>query len=80
LFKPQDAPVYGPGFEAVLATAAVTAGLAAFYRYLCIWENKRRDTAGVMEAFEHAYEDDVTDRKVSSSNANCAKQYISLQC
>ena len=64
LFKPADAPTYGPGFKAVVITACVTAGLALIYRYLCIWENKHRDKAGVLEAFEHAYEDDVTDRKV----------------
>lgn len=48
----------------MVITAIATAVIAVFYRYLCIWENKRRDKAGVMEAFEHAYEDDVTDRKV----------------
>lgn len=67
LFKAADAPSYGPGFKAVVITASITAGLALFYRYLCIWENKRRDKAGVMEAYEHAYEDDVTDRKVRGS-------------
>lgn len=72
--------MYGPGFEAVLITAAVTAGLAVFYRYLCIWENRWRDKAGIMEAFEHAYEDDVTDRKVCFSNASRAKRYLCLQC
>ena len=64
LFKAEDAPTYGPGFKAVVITASVAAGLALVYRYLCIWENKQRDREGIMEAFEHAYEDDVTDRKV----------------
>lgn len=64
LFKAQDSPTFGPGFKAVVITSAVAAGLAVVYRYLCIWENKRRDKHGVMESFDHAYEDDVTDRKV----------------
>lgn len=68
LFKPQDAPTFGPGFKAVLITASATAGLAVLYRYLCKWENNKRDKAGTLEAFEHAYEDDVTDRKVCFPN------------
>jgi len=28
-------------------------------------ENKNRDRTGTLEAFENAYEDDLTDRKVS---------------
>lgn len=67
LFKPQDAPGYAPGFMAVVITSAVTAGLALFYRFLCVWDNKRRDKAGVMEDFEHAYEDDLTDKKVRAA-------------
>lgn len=35
------------------------------YRYLCVWDNHRRDKTGVMEAYEHAYEDDLTDKKVN---------------
>ena len=38
--------------------------LALVYRYVCVWENKRRDKLG-NEAFDHAYEDDLTDMKVS---------------
>jgi hypothetical protein len=57
----------------VVITAVATAVIAVFYRYLCIWENKQRDKAGVMEAFEHAYEDDVTDRKVCFSNLSSVK-------
>lgn len=64
LFKPEDAPAYAPGFMAVVITSAITAVLAVVYRYVCIWENKKRDKAGTMEGFEHAYEDDLTDMKV----------------
>jgi hypothetical protein len=63
LFKPEDAPVYAPGFIAVLITAIVAALLSIIYRYVCIMENRKRDRSGTMEAFEHAYDDDLTDMK-----------------
>lgn len=65
LFKPKDAPEYAPGFIAVLVTAAASAGLNLLYRYICVWQNKRRDKSGTLEGYDHAYEDDVTDKKVS---------------
>ncbi|KIW92743.1 uncharacterized protein Z519_06591 [Cladophialophora bantiana CBS 173.52] len=64
LFKDQDAPRYVPGFQAVVATAAAAAVLSLIYRFVCVWDNRRRDKAGIAEAFEHAYEDDLTDKKV----------------
>ena len=70
LFKPQDAPKYAPGFIAVIATALAAAVIALVYRFITIWENKRRDKSGMMEAFEHAYEDDLTDAKVSFISAS----------
>ena len=63
LFKPEDAPVYAPGFVAVLATSIAAAALAVVYRYVCLWENAKRDKTGTMEGFDHAYEDDLTDMK-----------------
>ncbi|KAL1610931.1 hypothetical protein SLS59_000568 [Nothophoma quercina] len=63
LFKPEDAPAYGPGFVAVLATAIAAATLAIVYRYVCIWENRRRDKSGTMEGYDNAYDDDLTDMK-----------------
>ena len=63
LFKPKDAPAYGPGFVAVLATSVAAAALAIVYRYVCIWENRRRDESGTMEGFDNAYDDDLTDIK-----------------
>ncbi|KAJ4400040.1 hypothetical protein N0V91_009015 [Didymella pomorum] len=63
LFKPQDAPAYGPGFVAVLATSIAAAALAIVYRYVCLWENRRRDKSGTMEGFDNAYDDDLTDMK-----------------
>lgn len=43
----------------------MSAGLAILYRFICIWQNAQRDRAGTLEGYDHAYEDDVTDRKVS---------------
>jgi hypothetical protein len=63
LFKPEDAPGYGPGFVAVLGTAIGAAVLAVVYRYVCIWENRKRDGTGTLEGYDHAYEDDLTDMK-----------------
>ncbi|CAI6341514.1 unnamed protein product [Periconia digitata] len=63
LFKPEDAPVYAPGFIAVLITAIIAALLSVVYRYVCIWDNRKRDRTGTMEGFENAYDDDLTDRK-----------------
>lgn len=48
-------------------TAAASAGLNVLYRLICVWQNKRRDQAGIMEGYDHAYEDDVTDKKVSAN-------------
>ncbi|KAK5101135.1 hypothetical protein LTS08_004741 [Lithohypha guttulata] len=62
LFKPADAPGYAPGWEATVITAVLAAVLALVYRFVCMWENKRRDKIGA-EGFDHAYEDDLTDMK-----------------
>jgi hypothetical protein len=64
LFKPADAPRYAPGFLAVVITSIVSALLALVYRFICVWENRKRDKAGTAEAYEHAYEDDLTDKTV----------------
>lgn len=66
LFKEQDAPDYTPGFIASFITAAVAGVLILVYRVVAVLENKKRDRTGTMEAFDHAYEDDLTDRKVSN--------------
>ncbi|KIX10683.1 uncharacterized protein Z518_01767 [Rhinocladiella mackenziei CBS 650.93] len=62
-FKPQDAPRYQPAFITVTITTIAAALTALAYRLTCIYQNKQRDRAGTMEAFDHAFEDDVTDRK-----------------
>lgn len=68
VFKTSDAPRYPSGFIVVFATACVAVLLIIAYRAICVWENKRRDESGTAEGFEHAYEDDFTDRTVPSSH------------
>jgi hypothetical protein len=63
--KPEDAPVYAPAWIASIVTSAATGVLALLYRFLCIRENRRRDATGILEGHDHAYEDDLTDQKVS---------------
>ena len=65
VFKKEDAPRYVPGFIVVVITALIAGVLAVVYRYVCVWDNHRRDKAGIAEGFDHAYEDDLTDVKVS---------------
>ncbi|KAL4799232.1 major facilitator superfamily domain-containing protein [Aspergillus venezuelensis] len=61
-FREADAPRYVPGFIVTVATTAVAGVLVFVYRVVCLWDNRRRDGTGVLEGFEHAYEDDLTDR------------------
>jgi len=63
VFKTSDAPAYTPGFITTCITSIAAAVLIGVYRLVCMWDNKRRDKSGIMEAFDHAYEDDITDRK-----------------
>jgi hypothetical protein len=59
--------------------------LVIVYRFFCAWENKKRDEAGIMEGYEHAYDDDFTDRAVrpiphcDSVNARVANQSLAEQ-
>jgi hypothetical protein len=76
LFQAKDAPDYAPGFRATVATSAAAAALTMVYRFYCIRENKKRDKTGIVEAFEHAYDDDLTDRKVI--NLRCVERYVQL--
>ncbi|KPI37123.1 putative transporter [Cyphellophora attinorum] len=64
LFKPTDAPTFEKGFQAVLITTILGLALAVAYRFVCVLDNKRRDRAGTAEAFDHAFDDDLTDMKV----------------
>lgn len=64
-FKKGDAPRFEPGFIVVVVTSIIAGLLALVYRGLCMWSNSKRDKAGTTEGFDHAYEDDLTDKKVS---------------
>lgn len=37
------------------------------YRFLCVRENRKRDNSGIQEGFDHAYEDDLTDKMVNTT-------------
>lgn len=63
IFKVEDAPEYEPGFIGTVVTAIAAALLALVYRFVCVMDNKRRDKHGT-ENFDHAYEDDLTDKTV----------------
>jgi hypothetical protein len=64
-FKKGDAPRFEPGFIVVVVTSIIAGLLALVYRGLCMWSNSKRDKSGTTEGFDHAYEDDLTDKKVS---------------
>ncbi|KAK1487338.1 allantoate permease [Colletotrichum cuscutae] len=64
VFRKEDAPNYAPGFIVVVITSLAAGVLGLVYRFVCIWYNNKRDRAGIMEGFDHAYEDDLTDMKV----------------
>ncbi|KAK5128254.1 hypothetical protein LTR85_002921 [Meristemomyces frigidus] len=63
VFKEEEAPFYTTGWITTVITSAVAVILSLVYRTICVWENKRRDKTGQLEAYEHAFEDDLTDRK-----------------
>jgi hypothetical protein len=46
-----------------VVTSAMCIVLALLYRFVCARENKKRDESGIAEAFENAYDDDMTDVK-----------------
>ncbi|KAK3068656.1 hypothetical protein LTR53_013608 [Teratosphaeriaceae sp. CCFEE 6253] len=61
VFLQTEKPFYTTGWIVTVAMSATCIVLAIVYRFVCDWENKKRDRSGVSEAFEHAYEDDLTD-------------------
>jgi len=46
-----------------VVTSAICIILSIIYRIICVRENKKRDSTGIVEAFENAYDDDMTDVK-----------------
>lgn len=67
IFRQQDAPRYATAFIIVLITAILTQVLTVIYRFLCVRENRKRDNSGIQEGFDHAYEDDLTDKMVTTT-------------
>jgi hypothetical protein len=67
IFREQDAPRYATAFIIVLITAILTQVLTVIYRFLCVRENRKRDSSGIQEGFDHAYEDDLTDKMVTTT-------------
>ena len=65
VFTPDDAPRYPKGFIIVVVASIVALLLSLVYRFLCIASNRRRDKEGHEESFDHAYDDDLTDKTVS---------------
>jgi hypothetical protein len=61
LFIESEAPYYNTGWIATITTMILAISLTIVYRFVCVWENKKRDRSGTAEAFDHAYEDDLTD-------------------
>ncbi|KAL4821219.1 major facilitator superfamily domain-containing protein [Aspergillus spinulosporus] len=61
-FREQDYPRYVPGFVVTVVTTFVAGVLVFVYRVVCLRDNRQRDETGVLEGFEHAYEDDLTDK------------------
>ncbi|EIT81329.1 permease of the major facilitator superfamily [Aspergillus oryzae 3.042] len=64
-FREQDSPRYVPGFIVTVVTSVIAAVLVFVYRFVCLYDNRRRDATGVLEGFENAYQDDLTDKTVS---------------
>ncbi|KAJ5182375.1 hypothetical protein N7449_010950 [Penicillium cf. viridicatum] len=62
VFRYEDPPRYNLGFIVVVITAVIAGSFVLVYRILCSMENRRRDKTGTVEGFEHAYEDDLTDK------------------
>lgn len=54
----------------VVITAIIAGLFVLVYRILCSMENRRRDKMGTVEGFEHAYEDDLTDKMVRNTSSN----------
>lgn len=55
-----------PGFITVVVTSFAAGILILVYRFVCVWENRKRDLSGTAEGYENAYQDDLTDKTVST--------------
>lgn len=75
VYKPKDAPRYVPGFITVVVTSFAAGILMLVYRFVCVWENRKRDQSGTAEGYENAYQDDLTDKTVSTVSL-CSKFFF----
>ncbi|CAI7661842.1 unnamed protein product [Penicillium manginii] len=62
VYQTKDAPRYVPGFITVVVTSFAAGILVLVYRFVCVWENRKRDQSGTAEGYENAYQDDLTDK------------------
>ncbi|OOQ88493.1 putative allantoate permease [Penicillium brasilianum] len=62
VYKKMDAPRYVPGFITVVVTSFAAGITILLYRFVCVWENRKRDESGTSEGYENAYQDDLTDK------------------
>ncbi|KAK3654428.1 hypothetical protein LTR56_004058 [Elasticomyces elasticus] len=60
VFLQSEKPYYTTGWIVTVVTSCITVVLAIVYRFVCAQSNKKRDQSS-SEAYEHAYEDDLTD-------------------
>lgn len=63
----------------VVICCVLGAVLILAYATVCKWDNRRRDKAGIPEGFDHAYEDDLTDRTVSQTRSFLLLSTLSLE-
>lgn len=63
VFLSKEAPGYPTGWKTTVGCSAATCALALCYRFLCVWENRKRNSTGIMEGFDNAYQDDLTDKR-----------------
>ena len=63
VFKTEEAPHYVTGWTTTVVTSLSAAALSLVYRWVCARENRKRDASGILEGYDNAYEDDLTDVK-----------------
>ncbi|KAI8664700.1 hypothetical protein LRP88_04330 [Fusarium phalaenopsidis] len=60
-FLQSEIPRYTTGWTTITACLACAIVMGLLYRLICQRANNKRDMAGVVESFDHAYEDELTD-------------------
>ncbi|KIW30462.1 uncharacterized protein PV07_06204 [Cladophialophora immunda] len=77
-FKANDAPGYAPAFIFLVVATIMCVILTLTYRYVCKRDNRKRDAAGITEGFDHAYDDDMTDKLGTNKAVLRSEPTISL--